>query len=147
MPTTDRRHSPANHDRIMQMIEETDAPKDKAILMILLQISNDLAHNTTATENISKEFSAHKELFDTHVVEEQTLLNQGKGLYRAMSWMLGVASVLVLAVLSMGGYILKDYRDDILEGERSVREMSHRLTTIEENVRLLRKDFDYQHRK
>lgn len=76
-------------DKIKALIENEPDAKERIRLMILLQISNVLTDNVGVVQGLIKRVEDHSERFDTHVEEEQRLLNQGRGAWKVI----GVAIV------------------------------------------------------
>ncbi len=81
----------ALHEDIHRLILASDDPKDKAVLLILLRISQNLEANTELTAKLSANLDAHVSKFNDHEKMEMALFNQGRGLWRVMVWVLGIA--------------------------------------------------------
>jgi hypothetical protein len=88
----------ANSREIKNLIMETVDPKDKAILLILLKISDDLFRNTQVTISLSDKFEKHVEAFVEHAEQEMSLINQGRGFLRAMVIALTIVQALVIYI-------------------------------------------------
>lgn len=49
---------------IKEWIQQAEAPKDKALLMILFQMNSNLIENTVVTKAVASEFTTHKNKVD-----------------------------------------------------------------------------------
>lgn len=79
---------------ISQMIANEDDPKQRAFLIVLHSINQSLEANTTTVREISDKLEVHLEVYNTHTAEEQKLLNQGKGAWKIVAWVIGLAQLL-----------------------------------------------------
>lgn len=62
----DRRNTDRAHLDIRELILKTDSPKDKAMLLILLKISESLEANTSMTHEVSTKLDMHLENYIEH---------------------------------------------------------------------------------
>ena len=62
----DRRVTDKAHLDIRELILKTDSPKDKAMLLILLKISESLEANTSMTHEVSTKLDMHLENYTEH---------------------------------------------------------------------------------
>lgn len=69
--------------QIDDLIIETPDAKDKALLLILKKISNNLEDNTDLTRTLTSDLRAHTQAFEQHEKDELALINQGRGFLRA----------------------------------------------------------------
>lgn len=81
---------------IQQMIIAESDPRQRASLIVLHAISLALEANTATVRDISSKLEKHLVKFDNHATTEQELLSQGKGAWRVMAWVIGVAQVVAL---------------------------------------------------
>lgn len=132
MPMPNSNHA---REKIERLIESTDSARDKAFLMILMQISDDLAADTEAIGQITKDFSEHKTKFDSHVIEEQALFQQGRGLYKAMGWTFGGVASLVAVIIGMGIYTYQTHTGQNERDQHILLTDSGRITALEERMR------------
>lgn len=123
----------AIEEEIRRWIQQANDPQDKALLMIMYEIHSSLQENTRATEAIADAFKDHKTQFDQHIVEERDLFQQGRGLYRAMGWSLGVVSSLAAVVMALGIYILNSHININERQERDLQSHHDRITKLEEH--------------
>ncbi len=80
--------------QINQLIIETPDAKDKALLLILKKISDNLEDNTDLTRTLTSDLKAHTEAFQEHEKAEMAIINQGRGFLRAA--VMGLALVQAL---------------------------------------------------
>ncbi len=83
-------------DQIEELILAADDPKDKAFLLILNKIADNLDENTKLTRTLTNDLRAHTEAFAQHEKDEMALINQGRGFWRA-----ALASVFLLQGLGV----------------------------------------------
>ena len=97
----DRRVIDKAHLDIRELILKTDSPKDKAMLLILLKISESLEANTSMTHEVSTKLDMHLENYTEHekidairsaqiktgwrVISGIIILLQGLGIYAVRS--------------------------------------------------------------
>lgn len=72
------------HDDIEELITQADEPRDKAMLLILLRISQNLMRTADMTERLNTKIDEHVVAFTQHEKDEMALINQGRGFIRAM---------------------------------------------------------------
>ena len=92
--------------QIEDLILQADNPKDKAFLLILNKIANNLDENTNLTKALSADLKLHRDEFAKHEKDEMALINQGRGFLRAA--VLGLAAIQAGA-LWYGNIVLKDF--------------------------------------
>ena len=79
---------------ISQMIASEDDPKQRASLIVLHAISLALEANTNTVRDISVKLEKHLEAFSSHASTEQAMMNQGRGMWKIMAWVLTGAQVI-----------------------------------------------------
>jgi hypothetical protein len=72
------------HDDIEELITQAEGPRDKAMLLILLRISQNLMRTADMTEKLNKKIDDHVVAFTQHEKDEMALFNQGRGFLRAI---------------------------------------------------------------
>lgn len=72
-----------NNAEIRHLIQDAGSPSERATLMVLLAISNDLAANTIATRELATEMRNTKNSLDVHVKEEMALFHGARGAWKA----------------------------------------------------------------
>jgi hypothetical protein len=69
---------------IRQLILQTEAPKDKALLLILLKMSENLNANTALTQKLSDQLDLHVDQFTKHEAKEMQLFFGGRWIIRIL---------------------------------------------------------------
>lgn len=93
-------------DEIMRMVQETNDPQTKGMLLVLLRISNNLAANTRLTSHLSESFEAHVDKVNAYMLEGNKMLNRGIGAWKAVS-------LIGIIVYVVGGFLLSGYITEI----------------------------------
>lgn len=97
-----RRVSDTLGDKIEDLILAATEPKDKAFLLILNKIADNLDENTQLTRTLSSELKIHTVAFAQHEKDELALINQGRGFLRA-------SVVLIAFVQVVMGYVITQH--------------------------------------
>lgn len=74
------------------IINEPDA-KQRAFLIVLNSINQSLLANTSTVRDISNKLETHLDNFETHVANEDAIMNRGRGAWKVMAWVLGIAQL------------------------------------------------------
>ena len=90
--------------RIDALIIDTLESKDKALLLILKKISDNLEQNTNLTRTLTSDLKVHTDAFTKHEKEELALINQGRGFLRAV-----VFGIVIIQALTV--YIFRQHLD------------------------------------
>ena len=94
MTEPQRRASDGLGDKIEELILAATEPKDKAFLLILNKIADNLDENTQLTRSLSTELKTHTIAFAQYEKDEMALINQGRGFLRA--FVIGLAAIQVV---------------------------------------------------
>ena len=136
-------------EEIMSLLRDSDNPKDRVMLSVMLQMTRSLESNTAATIAIAdgfhahvQEFQKHREEFDAHVTDELALFNQGRGMQRMLIWSVSGLGLVMTLILSMGLYIVNGHIATLVH-ERIINEdQEKRITTIENQPKFNRGEFE-----
>lgn len=85
----------------------------RTLLLILTSLNANLLANTKTTEETSTKLSEHLVAFNRHVVENDTLINKGKGL-----WL--IAPMILTALQLISGFAIVTLMDKITSMDKSV---------------------------
>lgn len=125
---------------IQQMIIAEGDPRQRASLIVLHAISLALEANTATVRDISSKLEKHLVRFDNHAATEQTLMNQGKGAWRVMAWVIGAAQVIALYAWNDARAAWKEIKTEVtavvLEQQvsrGSVAEIKSRIGVLEQS--------------
>jgi hypothetical protein len=124
MPKEDQLQS-----QIEELILEANDPKDKAFLLILNKIANNLDENTTLTRTLTTDLHAHTEAFAKHEKDEMALINQGRGGFRVA---LAALALFQTIATGLGAYAFHDFQavKGVVHGvaqEMAIHKEHHRL--------------------
>lgn len=132
---TDRRIDEDVRDQINKLILEEQDPRERARLLILLQLNNSLVDNVVAVRELTNEFRGHKVEFEQHVAATMKFVSYGRGA------MWGVISMLAL-MQAVGGYIFSTHMEEfraVRDGEAKTSEV---VKVHQEHHRMEEKKFD-----
>lgn len=90
---TTRRKTDSVTDISLMIANEND-PKQRAFLIVLNSINLALEANTATVREISVKLEHLLDDFDTHVSEDERLVNQGRGAWKVVAWVIGIAQVM-----------------------------------------------------
>lgn len=79
---------------ISLMIANENDPKQRAFLIVLNSINLALEANTATVREISQKLEHLLGDFNTHVTEDERLVNQGRGAWKVVTWVIGIAQVM-----------------------------------------------------
>lgn len=85
-------------DMIERMIADESDPKNRAFLLILNNINKSLCLNTETIIEVSNKLDEHLTKFEEHTAAEERIINQGRGAWKVVSWVLGIVQVIGLAI-------------------------------------------------
>lgn len=89
----DRRVGDSTQEDIRNLILNVVDFKDKAILLILMQMAENLSHNTAMTLKVSEKQEMQGVALETHRTDEKILIGKVAGAWWALSLVFGVAFV------------------------------------------------------
>lgn len=105
MTFPNRRSSDNRVGEIESLISEENDPKQRAFLIILNSINASMMANTSATSQVAEKLDSHMSLFEKKAEADAKLLNQGRGAWRVLAWVLGTAQAVILGIAS---YVFAD---------------------------------------
>lgn len=90
------------HDIDVLISAEND-PARRAVLIVLQSINRSLEANTIATKQtqgsvatLSTDFATHLKNFEVHAINEEAIMNKGKGAWRVMAYVLSVVQAVAI---------------------------------------------------
>jgi len=129
----ERRAGDSKRQDIEAMIAEENDPKQRAFLIILNSINQSLVANTVATASLSEKFDNHLTAFEEKVQTDAELLNQGKGMWKAIAWVMGAAQAIGL---SLAAYVVRDLSDihrDLQASRQAETRLELRIDALEKH--------------
>lgn len=120
---------------IQALIQTSVEPKERAVLLVLLQINRSIHDTSLATRAIAKEVQAtqngaveQKSLLDAHIKRSDAMANRARGGWIATTWVGGIA---MSAMCALGGYILNTNMTLLAQLRDKVHNQEIRITSIE----------------
>ncbi len=114
---------------ILKLVEQAEG-HDRAMLLIIYRMHQELISNTLATRQIAKSAEEHASILQQHASDEMALINQIRGGWRAATWSFAIITLLLGALQAMALRELNAARDQVaantarlyaLESENSVQ--------------------------
>jgi hypothetical protein len=105
MTSHSRRSTDNRVGDIEALISGENDPKQRAFLIILNSINASMVANTEATREVADKLDNHLSAFETKAEADAQILNQGRGAWRVLAWVLGTVQVSILAI---SGYVFSD---------------------------------------
>ena len=75
---------------ISDLIKITQDPAAKAMLLVQLQMCDSLVQNTEVVYDVAHKLDKHLTSYEKHIVENERILNTGRGIWWAATWFLAV---------------------------------------------------------
>lgn len=117
---------------ISKMIAAENDPRQRASLVVLHAISLSLEANTATVRDISEKFEAHRIQFQTHATTEQLLMSQGRGAWKVMAWVIGLAQFLMVYAWNDAREAWKELRSSVVTVTTTQVELKARIHTLEQ---------------
>ncbi|MCX6010326.1 MAG: hypothetical protein NTW48_09940 [Chloroflexi bacterium] len=119
-----RRAADSPRDKIGELIEQENDPKNRALLVVLQNINLSLIANTQTVNDIDEELKLIRSAFETHTIAEAAMINKGKGMWRILGGSLGICQLVVLWIVAQAYSELQGLHkyDSILETRVTVLE-------------------------
>jgi len=121
----DKISSDHTHADIRELILQTDAPKDKAMLLILLKISESLEANTQMTHDVSIKLDEHLENYKKHETDDAVRVGSFKTGWRVISGIL-------IILQGVGLMAIKSYSDQNAVTNTAVSQLQMDVKIIQE---------------
>ena len=112
---------------ISLMIAAEDDPKQRAFLIVLNSINLSLEANTVTVKEISSKLESHLLAYNQSTKDSEEIINKGKGAWKVIAWIIGLAQVIGLAAWIQ-------LRSDLTELTANSR--NTQLTDVRVNARL-----------
>ncbi|MBK7082298.1 MAG: hypothetical protein IPH55_16760 [Betaproteobacteria bacterium] len=97
---------------ILRLVEQAEG-HDRAMLLIIYRMHQELISNTLATRQIAKSAEEHASILQEHARDEMALINQIRGGWRAATWSFAIITLLLGALQAMALRELNAARDQI----------------------------------
>lgn len=87
----------ATEKEILHLVEQADG-RDRAMLLIIYRMHQELIANTLVTRQIATASEEHARILDQHAKDEMSLINQIRGGWRVATWSFAVVAALLGAL-------------------------------------------------
>lgn len=128
-----RKSDVGQQEEINELIRNEQDPKNRAFLLVLQQIHQSLIANTETVNDVASKLDKHLTTYEQHAEAEEARINQGRGLWRVLAWMLGLLQVLVLTALGTAYHEVQLLHDHIAKDQ--VMDMEIVRKTCKEEVK------------
>ena len=85
---------------ILRLVEQAEG-HDRAMLLIIYRMHQELISNTLATRQIARSAEEHASILQQHASDEMALINQIRGGWRAATWSFAIITILIGALQAM----------------------------------------------
>lgn len=125
-------HHPPHLDiDIDKLITDENDPKFRVLLMLVKSLSDYLAGNTEAFNDMSNKLDAHLSAFEARAARDDELRNQGRGAWRVLAWVLGIVQVIGLGIWVEAKSEIKDIHAALTAAQRADASVDSRITVLE----------------
>ena len=114
-----------------QMIAAENDPKFRVLLMLVKSLSDYLAGNTEAVNDMSNKLDAHLSASEARAARDDELRNQGRGAWRVLAWVLGIVQVIGLGIWVEAKSEIKDIHAALTAAQRADASVDSRITVLE----------------
>ncbi len=97
---------------ILKLVDQAEG-HDRAMLLIIYRMHQELISNTLATRQIAKSAEEHASILQEHARDEMAIINQIRGGWRAATWSFAIITLLLGALQAMALRELNAARDQI----------------------------------
>lgn len=122
-------------DEINKLIQQEQDPKNRAFLLVLQQIHYSLIANTETVNDVAEKLDKHLTAYEQHAAAEDARLNQGRGLWRILAWLLGVLQVLVIAAMGAAYHEVQVFHDHMAKDQVMDLELVRKICAEEHKER------------
>lgn len=122
---------PPSHFDIDKLITDENDPKFRVLLMLVKSLSDYLAGNTEAVNDMSNKLDAHLSAFEARATRDDELRNQGRGAWRVLAWLLGGVQVIGLGIWVEAKGEIKDIHAALVAAQRADASVDSRITVLE----------------
>ena len=125
-----RRSSDKSIDIEGMIIAESD-PKQRAFLIVLNAINISLVVNTSTVREISEKLESHLDNFQAHTENEDAIMNQGRGAWKVLAWVLGIAQTVTVSVWLMSTNEIATINKNFHVHEVKAQQIESRVDSLE----------------
>ncbi len=133
-----RRASDKRQDDIERLIANEDDPKQRGLMIVLQSINRSLIANTISTQSTQlevekhrQEFMQHLNNFEKHAMNEEAIMNKGKGAWWVLSAVLMVAQSFVIYAWRDSRIEIESMKASAIESELLHGKLKSRIEYLE----------------
>lgn len=123
---------------IVNLIEKTDSPKDKAYLLLMYKMHSSLVENTEATMRIARESQEQGAGFREFRHKEEIMFAQLRGGWKATMVMVGLFGMLLTAVQYLAWNIISNYVQNNTTVAENVSSNTKRIEALERDMLMVK---------
>jgi hypothetical protein len=119
--------------QIEDMIKDEGDPRARAQLLILYQLSSNQTDSISIVRSLVEELKALRQEHEQHVKEEEELIQQGRGAWKAISSAWKILSIILIAAQSALGYLyvqhlnaLEAVQNDLIQAQQDIEIIKER---------------------
>lgn len=116
---------------IEKLIAEENDPKIRLQLMVMNRINLSLIANTKTINDVAEKLDAHLTKFEQHTAQEEQMINQGRGAWKVVSWVIGIVQVIGLAIWVSANEEIASIHQSIAEDQAQHAAIDKRLSLLE----------------
>ncbi len=116
---------------IEKLIAEENDPKLRAFLILLNEINQSLISNTETTRELSEKLDAHMTRFEEKTARDTSMLDQARGAWRVIAWVLGGVQVIGLGIWTYANSAIHDINAAQAQAQGSIARIELRLQALE----------------
>ena len=116
---------------IEDLIAAENDPKQRSFLIVLNSINNALLANTATVRDIKDSLDDHLQQYAKDAKVDEAWKNQGRGAWRVMAWVLGLAQAVLLAGGMALGSDLREIHSTITILHQLDAKLDNRIAVLE----------------
>jgi hypothetical protein len=108
---------------IESMIAEENDPKTRMHLIILNNMNRTQVSMLESIQNLNSERIEPRKSFVAHEEDQQNIVNQGRGMWRILGWMLAIVQAIGASTLYVGWNTLREMQSTDMRLEQKLSDM------------------------
>lgn len=127
-----KRRADKRQDEIEKLISAENDPKQRALMIVLQSINQSLIANTICTQGIQSDVTQHRKDFVTHAMNEEALINKGKGAWWVMATVLTILQGVVIYGWNASRNEIETMKSQAVEAQLIHQKLVGRITHLEQ---------------
>ena len=125
----------SDQHEIELLIAKENDPKMRLQLMVQNRLNAALIANTETINSVSKRLHEHLTKYEAHTAKNEALINQGKGAWRVVAWVIGGVQVVGLAIWVYANEEIKEMHIAMVRDQEQHEVIRSRITVLEEKIK------------